>query len=306
MFCLKKIEVTTTLDKSSELEELFRKNDVLFTSSSVNVDAERCVFFSALLPDQFVDFIIEEVRNKIDLRLKENTIAIYGVEAQVSTHADRLKDKVIKECPAPNPFERLVESSEKYRKLNKDLLAMALFAAIVAIAGLFLDNAVLVIGAMLLSPLLGPINAFAVNTTLGRVKNLVRIQTSIVVLLLSVIGLSALVTFLFSQFIDLPITNQIAIRGQTTPIDVGIGLVIGLAGGLALVSALGETLVGVGVASALLPPAAVAGIGLALFDGALFFGALILTIVYLVGLQLGCLIMLRVKGVASASILSTN
>ena len=174
---------------------------------------------------------------------------------------------------------------------------MALFATIVAIAGLFLDSAVLVIGAMLLSPLLGPINAFAVNTTLGRIKNLVRIQTSIVTLLFSVVGLSALVTFVFSQFIDLPITSQIALRGQTSPLDIGIGVVLGLAGGLALVSALSETLVGVGVASALLPPAAVAGIGLGLFNSTLFFGAAILTVVYLVGLQLGCMVMIRIKGV---------
>jgi len=79
--------------------------------------------------------------------------------------------------------------------------------------------------------------------------------------------------------------------------DIGIGLILGLAGGLALVTAVPEILVGVGVASALLPPAAVAGIGLALMNNGLFFGALILTMVYLVGLELGCTIMLRVKGV---------
>ena len=56
-------------------------------------------------------------------------------------------------------------------------------------------------------------------------------------------------------------------------------------------------LVGVGVASALLPPAAVSGIGIALLNTELFFGALMLTMVYLVGLELGCTTMLRVKGV---------
>jgi uncharacterized membrane protein len=74
-------------------------------------------------------------------------------------------------------------------------------------------------------------------------------------------------------------------------------LILGLAGGLALVTALPEILIGVGVASALLPPAAVTGIGLALMDSTIFWGALTLTIVYMVGLQLGCTIMLRIKGV---------
>ena len=68
----------------------------MFTDSSIKVDGERCLSFSALIPDQYVDFLIEGVRKIIDLRLKENTIAVYAIEAQVSTHVDRLKDKVIK------------------------------------------------------------------------------------------------------------------------------------------------------------------------------------------------------------------
>ena len=294
---MKKIEITATKDKAAKIDEVFENVDILFTSNPVKINHERCIAFSALIPDQYVDYIIEETRKTIDLRLKENTIAVYTVEAQVSTHVDRLKEKALKECPPPNPFERLVEFSERYRRLSKDTLIMALFATMIAIAGLFLDNAVLVIGAMLVSPLLGPINAFAVNTALGRIKNLLKIQTSILVLLLSVIGLSALVTLIISQFINLPITDQIQLRGQTTILDVIIGLILGLAGGLSLVSAISETLVGVGVASALLPPAAVAGIGIALMNTSLFVGALILTIVYLVGLQLGCMMMLRIKGV---------
>ncbi len=287
--------MTAEKNKSEEVEEVFRAIDLLFTVSSIKIEKERCVGYSALVPDQYVDWVIEEVRKKIDLRLKKNTISVYNVEAQVSTHMDRLREKAIKECPPPNPFERLVETAERSRALSKDLLMMALFATMIATTGLFLDNAVLIIGAML--PLLGPINAFAVNATLGRVKQLGRTQASILILLFSVIGLSAIVTFIFSQFITLPITGQIALRGQTALLDIGIGLILGLAGGLALITAIPEILVGVGVASALLPPAAVAGIGLAFMDSALFFGALTLTLVYLVGLQLGCTIMLRIKGV---------
>lgn len=293
---MKKIEVTSTKDQASEIENVFKLMDILFTVSKIRIEKEECCAYSALVPDQFLDRLVEEIREKIDLRLRENTISVYGVEAQVSTHVDRLKERAIKESPPPNPFERLVETAEPYRRLNRNLLVMALFATMIALAGLFLDNPVLVIGAMLLSPLLGPINAFAVNATLGRLGNLVRIQASILVLLFSVIGISALFTFVISGFFALPLTTQIELRGQTALVDIGIGLVLGLAGGLALVTAIPEILVGVGVASALLPPAAVAGIGLALANNTLFWGALMLTIVYLVGLQLGCTIMLRAKG----------
>lgn len=293
---MKKIEVTSGKDRASEIENVFKTMGMVFSVSKIRIENEECFAFSALVPDQFSDKLVEDIQEKMDLRLRQNTISVYNVEAQVSTHADRLKEKAIKECPPPNPFERLVETAEPYRRVNRNLLIMALFATMIALAGLFLDNSALVIGAMLLSPLLGPINAFAVNATLGRIRNLGRIQGSIFLLLFSVIGLSALFTFVISRFFTLPITTQIELKGQTALVDVGVGLVLGLAGGLALVAAIPELLVGVGVASALLPPAAVAGIGLAFADSTLFWGALTLTIVYLVGLQLGCTIMLRAKG----------
>jgi uncharacterized hydrophobic protein (TIGR00341 family) len=184
---------------------------------------------------------------------------------------------------------------QKNSRISKDLLIMALFATIIALGGLFLGNAVTVIGAMLVSPLLGPINAFAFNATVGKVKKQVRTEVSILILLASVIALSTLLTFAASFIVDLPVTSQISLRSQISLTDVGIGVILGLAGGLALVAAVAEILVG--VASALLPLAAVTGIGLALMNNSLFAGALTSTIVYLVGLELGCTVMLRVKGV---------
>jgi hypothetical protein len=112
----------------------------------------------------------------MDLRLKENTISVYNVDAHVSSYVDRIAERIEEESPPSNPFERLVETTEKFTRINKDLLIMALFATVIALAGLFLDNAVTVIGAMLLSPLLGPINAFAVNASIGKVKKLIRTE----------------------------------------------------------------------------------------------------------------------------------
>ena len=294
---MKRLEVTVTKNQTENVKELLKTLELSYTYSTVTLENKECGAFSSLVPDKLVDKVIEELLKRIDSRLKENTISVYNVEAHVSTHVDRITEKMVEESPPVNPFERLVENAEKFTNINKDILMMALFATVIALAGLFLDNAVTVIGAMLLSPLLGPINAFAVNASIGKVKKLLRIEVSIIILLISVIALSALITFILSFFFDLPVSSQISIRSQTSLTDVVIGLILGLAGGLALVSAVPEMLVGVGVASALLPPAAVSGIGLALMNNGLFSGALILTMVYLVGLELGCTVMLRVKGV---------
>jgi len=294
---LKSLEVTVIKSQTDNVQDVLKNLELSYAYSTVNIENQECGVFSSLLPDKLVDKAIEEILKAMDSRLKENTIKVYNVEAHISTQIDRITEKIEKESPPSNPFERLVENAEKFTNLSKEILIMALFATLIAITGLFLDSAVTVIGAMLLSPLLGPINAFAVNASIGKVKKLIRIEVSIIILLASVIALSALITFFASFFFDLPVSSQITIRSQTSLIDVGVGLVLGLAGGLALVSALPEMLVGVGVASALLPPAAVSGIGLAFMNGGLFSGALILTVVYLVGLELGCTIMLRLKGV---------
>ena len=294
---MKKLEVTVTLNESEKVKESLSSLELSYFCSSVKIDNQDCKAFSCLVPDQLIDKAIEQISNVMDLRQTQNSITVYNVEAHVSTHVDRIKEKMAEESPPPNPFERLVESTEKFTKINKNIIIMASFATIIALAGLFLDNPVTVIGAMLLSPLLGPINAFAVNATIGKIKKLAQTELSIIILLGSIIVLSAATTFVASNFIDLQVTTQITIRSHTSLTDVGIGLVLGLAGGLALVAAVPEILVGVGVASALLPPATVSGIGLALMNSNMFFGGLTLMLVYLVGLELGCTAMLRIKGV---------
>ena len=295
---MKRLEVTVTLGEAKKVEELFKQMELLYTSSSINIGDSKCRIYLVVMPDELVDKAVDEISNCIDLRIKENTLSIYKVEAFVSTFLDRLKEKVAKSAPPPNPLEILVENTERYTRLSIDLLAMSLFAALIALVGLFLDNVAIIIGAMLLSPLLGPINAFAVNASLGRFEKLIKSQLAVFSLLATVIALSATTTFITSRFVALPITNQITIRNHAALTDVMIALILGFAGGLALFIAIPEILVGVAIAVALVPPAAVSGIGLALFDSNLFLGALMQTLVYLLGLQLGCTIMLRLRGVS--------
>jgi uncharacterized hydrophobic protein (TIGR00341 family) len=295
---LNKIEVTVTKNEASKVEELLEKTELVYLSSEVEIKGEKCCFYSIVLPDHLVDKTVSDISGVIDLSLRENTISILCVEGAVSTYLDRLREKVEKKPTPPIPLEKLVESTERYTRLNKDVLTMALFATMIALAGLFLDNVAIVIGAMLLSPLLGPINAFAVNANLGRIRKLARSQAAVLLLLAAIIILAAAITFVASQFVTLSEnTTQIAIRTHATLIDILIALILGLAAGLALFVGFPEMLVGVAIAVAIVPPAVVSGIGLAIFDLNLFLGALVLTLIYLLGLQLGSTLILRIRGV---------
>ena len=295
---MNKIEVTVTKEEASKVEDLFKKTELVYLSSEIEIEGEKCRYYSIVLPDDLTDKMVSDISSLIDLRLRENTISIVCVEGAVSTYLDRLKEKIAKKPTPSSPLERLVESTDRYTRLNKDVLTMAIFATIIALAGLFLDNVAIVIGAMLLSPLLGPINAFAVNANLGRIRKLAKSQAAVLLLLASIITVAAIITLVASQFVALSEnTNQIAIRTHAGLIDVLIALILGLAAGLALLVGFPEILVGVAIAVAIVPPATVSGIGLALFNTDLFLGAFVLTLVYLLGLQLGSTLILRIRGV---------
>ena len=295
---MKKIEVTVTNNEASKVEALLEKTELVYLSSKVEIEGEKCCFYSIVLPDNLADKTVADISSVIDLRLRENTIGVICVEGAVSTYLDRLREKVAKKPTPPSPLERLVESTERYTRLSRDVLTMALFASMIALAGLFLDNVAILIGAMLLSPLLGPINAFAVNANLGRIRKLARSQAAVLLLLAAIVILAAAITFLASLIVELPAnTTQIVIRNHATLIDILIALILGLAAGIALFVGFPEILVGVAIAVAIVPPAAVSGIGLALLNTNLFIGALILTLIYLFGLQLGSTLMLRIRGV---------
>lgn len=295
---MKKIEVTVTNDEASKVEALLEKTELVYLSSKVEIEGEKCCFYSIVLPDNLADKTVADISSVIDLRLRENTIGVICMEGAVSTYLDRLREKVAKEPTPLSPLERLVESTERYTRLSRDVLTMALFATMIALAGLFLDNVAILIGAMLLSPLLGPINAFAVNANLGRIRKLARSQAAVLLLLAAIVILAAIITFLASHIVELPTnTTQIVIRNHATLTDILIALILGLAAGIALFVGFPEILVGVAIAVAIVPPAAVSGIGLALFNTNLFIGALTLTLIYLFGLQLGSTLMLRIRGV---------
>jgi uncharacterized hydrophobic protein (TIGR00341 family) len=294
---MKKIEITVELDDSEELLNLLNQMNLLNFSSSVNIGDQKVISLSVLVPDEFVDEVIEKISERIDLRHKANMISVIRVEGVVSTYLDKFKEKAAKINPPPNPIERLVESTDKYTRLNENILLFVFFATTIALTGLFSDNIAIIIGAMLLSPMLGPINAFAVNANLGRTKFIIRSQKVSLQLLLFVIVTAAIFTYVTNFFVPLNITSQILLRSQASFIDIILAFILGCAGGLALFTDFPEILVGVAVAVALVPPAAVTGIGVALMNFSIAVGAFLLSIINLLGMQLGCTIILNMKGV---------
>ena len=155
-------------------------------------------------------------------------------------------------------------------------------SGIIATFGLLGDSVAVIIGAMIIAPLIGPITGIAYSTSVAN-RRLLRRST---LTLLSGIILTLIVAFLTTTIIGLKtITPEIFARANPTLIDLGIALAAGSAGAFANSRRrIADALPGVAIAVALVPPLSVVGIGMALGEKYLSVGALLLFLTNLTGI----------------------
>lgn len=209
------------------------------------------------VPDADLDSVIDSIRNRIDLRYRENIIEVSTPDFVVSSSLAR-SDRGNGE--AKTPVEKLLDSTKQYTSLNTSKFVLTMIATLIALIGLFLNNEVIIVGAMLLSPLLGPIYSFSINLGLGKVKNALRSITTLVIMLASAILAVTATTYLSGNFVNLEITSQIASRIVLSPLYIPMAIMLGFASILAMTRGIPEVFAGVAISVALVPPAAVAGI----------------------------------------------
>lgn len=175
-------------------------------------------------------------------------------------------------------------------------LFMTTMSAGIAVLGLLLSSPAVVIGAMLISPLMGPIIGlgFALATVDSRY-----IRRSAVAL-----AAGSLIAILFCALLTLVsplqnVTAEIAARTRPNLFDLLVAVFSALAGTYATIKGRAGTIVGVAIATALMPPLATIGFGLATGNGTVFFGALLLFVTNFVAIALVAAIMARLYGFAS-------
>jgi len=164
---------------------------------------------------------------------------------------------------------------------NHTFVVLAVGSAAIATLGLLLDSAAVIIGAMLVAPFLGPIMALGFSIAMTDVTLAAKASKSLLVGV--VLGLAtAIVIVKLSPFI--PPTNQILLRTAPNLFDLLVAIFSGLVGGYAIIHRLGSTIAGVAIATALMPPLAAAGYGLAMGELGIFNGALYLFLTNLVAI----------------------
>jgi uncharacterized hydrophobic protein (TIGR00271 family) len=165
----------------------------------------------------------------------------------------------IEEGSKPRLYRQIYDSAELG---SASYLLDLVFAAGIATLGLVLNSPAVVIGAMLISPLFGPILAsglaFAASDIYLGVKALVNLLGSII----ASITFSAILVWLLP--FQSP-TSEVLARTQPNLLDLGVAIISGLAGSVIMARSLSGgsagALPGVAIAVALMPPLCTVGFG---------------------------------------------
>lgn len=179
-----------------------------------------------------------------------------------------------------------------FRGANLWVLIVAIF---IASLGLNVNSTAVIIGAMLISPLMGPIIGMGLAVGINDLELLKRaLKNFSFATLISV--LTAMLYFLISPLEE----AQSELLARTTPTiyDVLIAFFGGAAGIIALSTRGrgGNVIPGVAIATALMPPLCTAGYGLATWQPSFFFGAIYLFFINTVFISLSTFVGVRLMG----------
>jgi uncharacterized hydrophobic protein (TIGR00271 family) len=195
-----------------------------------------------------------------------------------------------------------IKSAIWFRGPNVWILA---FSIIIASVGLNVNSTAVIIGAMLISPLMGPIIGTGLAIGTNDVDLLKVAFKNLVVMVL--ISLAASTLFFLISPLDLINPTELEARTSPTIYDVLIAFFGGLAGILENSrKERGTTIAGVAIATALMPPLCTAGYGLSCLNMHFFLGAMYLFIINGVFITLATYIMVKylrfktVTGIAPA------
>lgn len=181
-----------------------------------------------------------------------------------------------------------------------DFFLLVMLSCSISTFGLITNSAAVIIGAMLVAPLMSPILGISISTVIAQERLFQRASLS----LGAGVGLSLVLSTIlgwvgrvlpFDLLVNLP--NEVLVRTQPTPFDLGIALAGGAAAAYALANPrLSAALPGVAIATALMPPLCAAGIGVAVGNSAAALGALLLFVTNLTAISFAGILVFFILG----------
>ncbi len=199
-------------------------------------------------------------------------------------------------------LSRSVDHAEVVRDVEADgilsarFVFMTVMSCAIAMLGLLLSSPAVVIGAMLISPLMGPIMLMGFSLCVLDYDEMRRSLISMVVGILAALAISIIIV---SASPLREATPEILARVRPNFFDLMVAIFSGLAGGYSVIHRKGATIVGVAIATALMPPLAVVGFGIATWNMVIAGGAFFLFMTNLLAIALSVTALAWLHGFAT-------
>jgi len=189
-------------------------------------------------------------------------------------------------------FDCMYTTIENDIVFKGERLWILMLAIVLASVGLNTNSTAVIIGAMLISPLMGPINGMGFSIA---IHDFILFRKAAKNLTFAIIASLITSTLYFAISPVSTAHSELLSRTSPTIYDVLIALFGGFAGTISLTTKLkGNIVPGVAIATALMPPLCTAGYGLATAQFTFFFGAIYLFTINMVFIGLSTLIFSQV------------
>ncbi len=183
-------------------------------------------------------------------------------------------------------IEELIQDSTP----RQEFFMMVVLAVLMASFGLLIDSAAVIIGSMLIAPILYPVLSLSLGVVMSDPKLISRSFYTI----LKSVGLGVAAAVAVSLLFFQPGTEanyEIIARTKPSLAYAAIAFIAGLAASFALIKPrLNETLPGIAISVALIPPVAVIGIGIARWNWGMTASALVLLLINVLGIVFASMI----------------
>lgn len=189
----------------------------------------------------------------------------------------------------------VVEKVREDARWSPHFAFMTLMSAGIAVLGLLLSSPAVVIGAMLISPLMGPIIGLGFALATFDSVEMRRTLRALAGGIALAVGFCALLVLL-SPLQN--VTPEIAARTRPNLFDLLVALFSGLAGTYAMIRGRHGTIVGVAIATALMPPLGVMAFGLATMNAPALVGSSLLFFTNLMTIAAAAAMLARLYGFA--------
>ncbi len=195
-------------------------------------------------------------------------------------------------------FKDLFVLLRRDARSDTSYFVLMVLSAMLATVGLFLNSSSVIIGAMLLAPLMAPIVSLSMGILRSDMTLYLRSAKTIAAGVLIALAASALITMMLPLKL---ITAEMLARLNPSLLDLAVAIFAGVAAAYTKSNkAMLSGLAGVAIAVALVPPLAVAGVGLGRGDPHFFGQAFLLFSTNLVGITVSAALTFLVLGYSAA------